>query len=353
MSFSNPKKFVEDEDLVIIYLNHNNLLPLRLCNGKVTQTKYGALKHRDIIGKRFGSKVTTHGGKGWLYVLHPNPELWTVTLPHRTQILYFADISLITFELELRPGSVVAEAGTGSGSLSHAIARTIAPNGHLYTYEFHKQRADIATEEFKCHGLSGIVTLANRDVIKCGFEDGITVDAVFLDLPSPWLVVPHAKKILRKDGGRICSFSPCIEQVQKTCKVLSESGFTEIKTVECLMRPYQIRFSSLPEPNLGIDPSKPEKDISQTEVDLKDITVSDNTEGKSVDSNEGSTELRSDEERFRRRKRPRLNKGVPSELPQNGSKDQWKLAMPSKEIVGHTGYLTFATLNDFEHLNQK
>lgn len=56
--------------------------------------------------------------------------------------------------------------GTGSGSLSHAIARTIAPNGHLYTYEFHKQRADIATEEFKCHGLSGIVTLANRDVIK-------------------------------------------------------------------------------------------------------------------------------------------------------------------------------------------
>ena len=49
--------------------------------------------------------------KGWLYLLHPSPELWTVTLPHRTQILYSTDISLIMMELELRPGSVVVESG--------------------------------------------------------------------------------------------------------------------------------------------------------------------------------------------------------------------------------------------------
>lgn len=46
------------------------------------------------------------------------------------------------------------------------MARTLAPNGHLYTYEFHKQRADIAKEEFESHGLSSVVTLANRDVMK-------------------------------------------------------------------------------------------------------------------------------------------------------------------------------------------
>ena len=34
--------------------------------------------------------------------------------------------------------------GTGSGSMSHAIMRTIAPTGHLYTFEFHEQRAKIA-----------------------------------------------------------------------------------------------------------------------------------------------------------------------------------------------------------------
>jgi tRNA A58 N-methylase Trm61 len=39
--------------------------------------------------------------------------------------------------------------GTGSGSLSHAFVRAVQPTGHLYTFDFHEQRADIAREEFK------------------------------------------------------------------------------------------------------------------------------------------------------------------------------------------------------------
>jgi tRNA (adenine57-N1/adenine58-N1)-methyltransferase len=40
-----------------------------------------------------------------------NLELWTLALPHRTQILYMADISLILLELDIKPGSIVIEAG--------------------------------------------------------------------------------------------------------------------------------------------------------------------------------------------------------------------------------------------------
>ena len=88
--------------------------------------------------------MSTSNGKNSVVILHPTPELWTLALPHRTQILYTADISMVTLQLGLRPGSIVLESGTGSGSMTHAIAKTVAPNGHLYTFEFHQQRAEIA-----------------------------------------------------------------------------------------------------------------------------------------------------------------------------------------------------------------
>ena len=88
--------------------------------------------------------MTTSNGRGWVTILHPTPELWTLTLPHRTQIIYSTDASLVAMEMGLRPGSKVIEAGTGSGSLSHCIARSIAPNGCLYTFDFHQQRVKMA-----------------------------------------------------------------------------------------------------------------------------------------------------------------------------------------------------------------
>lgn len=102
-----------------------------------------------------------------MHILSPTAELWTLVkaqfqmmseynckfqilnaswqvLSHRTQILYLADISLVISGLELTPGCTVLESGTGSGSLTTSLARSIAPTGHVFTFDFHEGRAQSA-----------------------------------------------------------------------------------------------------------------------------------------------------------------------------------------------------------------
>jgi tRNA (adenine57-N1/adenine58-N1)-methyltransferase len=220
------KRIIEAGDLVIAYMTHDNMIPLIVQPGLVYNNRFGVYHHDQFIGKPFGSKIASHTGRGFMYLLHPTPELWTLVLPHRTQILYQPDISFISTQLELRPGCVVLESGTGSGSFSHSIIRSILPNGHLYTYEFHEARAKQAAKEFTEHGLADFVTLTCRDVCKEGFTVENCVDAVFLDLPAPWEALPWAKRAFKQHRmGRICCFSPCIEQVQRTCDTLRALGF--------------------------------------------------------------------------------------------------------------------------------
>lgn len=161
------------------------------------QSKYGAIKVENLIGKEYGSKVEFP--KGFGYVLQMNPELWTMNLPHRTQILYTPDISMILMELEVRPGSIVIEAGTGSGSLSHAFIRAVKDHGRLYTFDFHEARVKAAIEEFTKHGFNEYVTAQHRDVCEEGFTDELNgkADAIFLDLPNPYVAIKHAVKALK------------------------------------------------------------------------------------------------------------------------------------------------------------
>ncbi|KAF8182278.1 tRNA methyltransferase complex GCD14 subunit-domain-containing protein [Pholiota molesta] len=233
-------------DTVIIWLTRDQLQPLVVTPGKDLNTKFGNFKQADLVGVPYGSK-------GFIHVLRPTPELWTLALPHRTQILYLADIAFITSALHIRSGSRVVEAGTGSGSFSHSIARTIGPAGRLFSFEFHEARFLKAQEEFARHRMDAVVALQHRNVCKDGFAGAEGVDAVFLDLPAPWEAVGHAKEVMRKDRvARICCFSPCIEQVLRTVSALNEAGFTEITMYETLLRPIEVFQTPAPPSVAGL-----------------------------------------------------------------------------------------------------
>ncbi|EDO48847.1 predicted protein [Nematostella vectensis] len=248
MSFLKYNSTICEGDTVILYLGHNNMHSIVVTAGKVHQTKFGAFPHSDMVGKQFGSKVCK---KGYLFLLHPTPELWTINLPHRTQILYSTDISMVLMQLDIKPGSVVMESGTGSASMSHALIRSIAPTGHLYTYEFHEERSKQARKEFIDHNVDHLVTVTHRNVTADGFLEENIADAVFLDLPSPWDAIKFSKKALKREGGRLCSFSPCIEQVQKTCGVMRDNGFRDIQVMECLLKTFDVKTVSYQMPDFG------------------------------------------------------------------------------------------------------
>ena len=67
----------------------------------------------------------------------------------RTQIVNELDSSFVIQQLDLFPGCVVVESGTGSGCMTLALARAVHPIGHVYTFEFNGIRAEKAKEEFK------------------------------------------------------------------------------------------------------------------------------------------------------------------------------------------------------------
>eukprot|EP00766_Chilomastix_caulleryi_P000795 gnl/Chilomastix_caulleri/1775.p1 GENE.gnl/Chilomastix_caulleri/1775~~gnl/Chilomastix_caulleri/1775.p1 ORF type:complete len:194 (+),score=30.68 gnl/Chilomastix_caulleri/1775:404-985(+) len=146
----------------------------------------------------------------------------------------------------------VIESGTGSGVLTHYISQLINP-GKLFTFDICEERVKSASEEMKEHGCDNVI-VETRDVYESGFfspsEEIIYIDAVILDLPEPWMAIPHLEDHM-KCGGVLCVFSPCVEQILKTISGLKSSRFSQdVEVIECSNRGYDILKSGYSEPRL-------------------------------------------------------------------------------------------------------
>jgi tRNA (adenine57-N1/adenine58-N1)-methyltransferase len=199
--------------------------------------------------------------------------------------------------------------------------------------------------DFERNKINDIVCVTCGDVCKDGFSitlaDG-TCDAVFLDLPCPWLALDSAHRVLKGNsghGGRLCSFSPCIEQVQRTCDKLRALQFVDIITVECLLRPYEVlpqdvaKFTPLvassQQAPAGSDATTRKRDRDTLEQHVND------TDKMEVVESEQSVGTESNNTNNNNKKKG--NK-VQYEQPRRAL-----TITPISEIRGHTGYLTFAT----------
>jgi tRNA (adenine57-N1/adenine58-N1)-methyltransferase len=229
------EKILEGSD-VLLYLSQRKTFLVKVEAGKNFHTHKGFIKFDDLIGKDYGVRVRSSLGVEFI-ALKPLLRDYIMKSIRKTQITYPKDIALITMFSGIGPGSHVVEAGTGTGALTTALAHYVRPNGKVYSYEIKEEFQKIAERNLKRAGLLDFVELKNMDVT-VGIDE-TDLDAVILDMATPWLVIPHAYVAL-KTCGTIISFSPTIDQVVKTVEALRENNFVDIETAECLLRGMQI-----------------------------------------------------------------------------------------------------------------
>jgi tRNA (adenine57-N1/adenine58-N1)-methyltransferase len=227
---------IQDGDYVLIYLDARRTYMIKVQANQTFHTHKGYLKFDELIGKEYGEPIKSSLGINFA-TLKPALTDYIMKSSRNTQIIYPKDAALIVMLSGIGPGSRVVESGTGTGSLTTALAHYVGPTGKVYTYELRSEFQKNARKNLERSRLIDRVEMKSGDVTQ-GF-DVQDVDAVILDLAVPWLVIPHAYSAL-KPSGIIVSFSPTIDQVVRATEALRENGFVFIETIECLMRTMQV-----------------------------------------------------------------------------------------------------------------
>jgi tRNA (adenine57-N1/adenine58-N1)-methyltransferase catalytic subunit len=198
-------------------------------------THRGYFELAELVDKEWGGSIRTSMGQN-LAVFKPRALDIVESFDRPTQILYPKDIGYALFQLGIGNGDRVLEVGTGSGALTSALARGIAPDGQVFTYEMRPEFLRAAKANIEKAGFGSLVTFHNKDPTE-GFDEK-DADAVVVDLGDPWKMVGAAWRALI-GGGLLAGFTPTINQLEKLAVALREGGFAILEAVELLMREFK------------------------------------------------------------------------------------------------------------------
>lgn len=219
---------------MIVSSDHKYLF-IRMKKGEELQTHRGILKHDDIIGIPWGSEVRSHLDMRF-YVLEPTLRDLLLRIKRKSQIIYPKDIGYILLRLSVAPGKTVVEAGTGSGSLTLALAWSVGKEGKVISYDRRADMQNLARKNLERVGLEDRVDLKIRDIEE-GFEE-TGVEALFLDLPTPEQYLGQARAALA-DGGVLGIIVPTTNQVTDILHTISMHAFELIDVCEIALRFYK------------------------------------------------------------------------------------------------------------------
>ncbi len=222
-------------DLALLMGTDRRWQIVRLEPGQTVHTHRGVLAHDDLIGRPWGSRVVSHTGYRFL-LLRPSLHDLILRLKRTTQIVYPKEAGYILLKMNIGPGSRVVEAGTGSGGLTAVLAHAVRPDGRVYSYEVRPEMQQLARRNLERLGLADVVEFKERDIAQ-GFDE-VGVEAVFLDLPTPWEYLEQAHAAL-VNGGYLGSILPTANQVTRLLEALDSPRWGLVEVEEILLRPYK------------------------------------------------------------------------------------------------------------------
>lgn len=241
MPFNTYSSTARDGDLAqLVGLRHKHFI-LTLEAGAKFETHRGILQHNDLIGKAWGTQVFSHLGAPF-FLLQPSLADLLINLPRTTQIMYPKDIGYILVTMGVGPGQKVMEAGSGSGSMTTALAYAIGNEGRVVSYEIKPDTQNLAVKNLKRFGLASRVDFKLRDIAE-GFDE-TDADSFFLDVPNPYDYIAQVRAAL-KPGGFLCCLMPTFNQVEKVLQALRQNDFAFIEVCEILLRYFKPEPSRL------------------------------------------------------------------------------------------------------------
>lgn len=218
----------------LVGLRHKHFI-IKLTSGTVLQTHRGVIKHDDIIGMPWGSQFHSHLGSPF-FLLQPSLGDLIRGTKRTTQIMFPKEIGYILVNMGIGPGQHVLEAGTGSGSLTTALAYAVGKEGKVTSYEVRPEMQALARKNLERIGLAERVDFHIGDIADGFNETG--VDALFLDVQNPYDYIPQVRDAL-KPGGFFGSLLPTTNQVSKLLHALRNEKFAFIEVMEIMLRFYK------------------------------------------------------------------------------------------------------------------
>jgi tRNA (adenine57-N1/adenine58-N1)-methyltransferase len=222
-------------DLIELASTQAKFFIFELNSGEEFHTHRGIVKHDDMIGKPYGSVIESHKGSRF-YLFQPGIAELVQTTKRNTQIMYPKDIGYILLRLNIKAGSRVIEAGTGSGGFTQVLASYVGNEGHVFSFENREEMQNLARKNLARLGIVERVSFIIRDISE-GFSE-TDVDAVFLDLPNPYDFIQQVKEAL-VPGGFFGTLLPTTNQVIKLLTELERNDFVFIDVCEIALRFYQ------------------------------------------------------------------------------------------------------------------